>query len=71
MGIKITKEELNMFNYLNYLRGSGAVNMFGAASYLANEFGIDQKAATRVLGKWMKNFSEDGYDHLLEDVKKC
>ena len=63
--IKITEQEKEMFDYLNDLRESGVTNMFGASPYLVNEFGIDKYEARKVLSKWMENFNEDGYDHLL------
>lgn len=63
--IKITKQEKEMFDYLNDLRLSGATNMFGASPYLADEFDIDKYEARKVLSKWMENFNEDGYEDLL------
>ena len=42
--------------YLNALRESGVVNMFGAASYLEEEFGLDRKEAKAVLIQWMESF---------------
>jgi hypothetical protein len=62
----ITKEEKEMFDYLNVLRDSGVTNMFGAGSYLAKAFKVSDKEASTVLSKWMENFNPDGYDHLLE-----
>jgi len=46
-----TREE---FEYLSELRDSGAVNMFGAAPYLAEEFGLDRREAKQVLLEWMR-----------------
>lgn len=63
--IKITKDEKEMFDYLNVLRDSGITNMFGAGSYLQDTFEIERKEANTVLTKWMENFNEDGYEHLL------
>lgn len=48
----------NYFTYLDNLRESGETNMFGAAPYLQEEFGLDRKEASEVLGEWMKTFSE-------------
>ena len=50
--------EKRMFTYLNDLRDSGVTNMFGAAPYLANEFGLDKRSAREILAKWMKSFGE-------------
>jgi hypothetical protein len=42
--------------YLKDLRESGAVNMFGARSYLMDAFpDLSSKDAATVLGWWMKN----------------
>ena len=50
--------EKRMFTYLSDLRDSGVTNMFGAAPYLANEFGLDKRTAREILAKWMKSFGE-------------
>lgn len=63
--IKITEQEHEMFDFLNDLRRSAATNMFGAAPYLTNRFNIDKYEARKVLSKWMENFNENGYEHLL------
>ena len=44
-----------IWNYLNALRESGAVNMFGAGPYLIEEFGIDKYQARDALLDWMEN----------------
>ena len=44
------------FEYLAELRDSGVVNMFGAAPYLQERFGLDRAEARDVLVKWMKSF---------------
>ena len=50
--------------YLENLRQSGVVNMFGAGSYLAKymEMDDDPPNASTVLTSWMQN-----YDALIED----
>jgi len=63
--IKITEEEKEMFDYLNVLRCGGVANMYEASPYLTFEFDIDEREAKKVLKKWMTNFNEDGYEHLL------
>ena len=40
------------FEYLEKLRESGKVNMFGAVPYLMVEFGLDEKEAKEILFKW-------------------
>ncbi|MCK5616529.1 hypothetical protein KAR91_82465 [Candidatus Pacearchaeota archaeon] len=42
--------------YLNDLRDSGATNMFGAAPFLANAFGLEISDAREILSEWMKSF---------------
>ena len=44
-----------IWDYLNALRESGAVNMFGAAPYLIEEFGMTKYEARDALLDWMKN----------------
>ena len=60
---KYTDEEKNAFQYLENLRASGIVNMYGARPYLvanATSCGFDQLSeweASRLLGKWMKKYT--------------
>jgi len=49
----------DMHSFLNDLRDSGVTNMFGAAPYLQNEFGLDKREARQVLANWMQSFSEN------------
>jgi hypothetical protein len=44
--------------YLDELRESGATNMFGAAPFLADEYGIDLGTARKYLSYWMRTFGE-------------
>jgi len=44
------------FEYLDCLRESGAVNMFGAASYIAEDLGHDKRTARDLASMWMKSF---------------
>jgi len=46
------------FDYLVELRDSGVTNMFGAAPFLQEEFGLDRAEARNVLIKWMESFNE-------------
>ena len=41
------------FDFLDELRLSGETNMFGAAPYLQDEFGIDKREAREILQNWM------------------
>jgi len=49
----------DMHTFLDALRDSGVTNMFGAAPYLQNEFGLDKKEAREVLANWTQSFSEN------------
>ncbi len=51
------------FEYLEQLRESGVVNMFGAAPYLQAEFPEleqDKKRAGEILWAWMDSYKEGG-----------
>jgi hypothetical protein len=40
--------------YLDDLRDSGATNMFGAAEYVKDAFGVSRSDAKTILRYWMK-----------------
>ena len=64
---KTTQQEKEVMSYLNDLRDSGVTNMFGAAPYVEDEFGIDKREARRILQLWMQNFNEEGdYEEVKE-----
>ena len=46
------------FAYLDDLRDSGVTNMFGAAPYLQEEFGLDRYEARDILLQWMQSFNK-------------
>lgn len=48
--------------YLEQLRRSGVVNMFGAAKYLEKEFGISNRQARKILGDWMDKYNPADYE---------
>ena len=50
------KEEY--FIYLDVLRESGVINMFGAAPYLQDEFDLDRAEARKILVEWVETFGE-------------
>ncbi len=45
--------------YLDQLRESGVTNMFGAGSYLEDEFGLGRNEAREVLAEWMRTYGKD------------
>lgn len=49
---EILTEEMS--DYLNTLRESGIINMFGAGPYLESEFDLSRREARQVLMEWMK-----------------
>ena len=53
--MKATQE---MLEFLDQLRESGVVNMFGAAPDLVDEFDLTKREARAVLGEWMRTFGE-------------
>lgn len=54
---EISKEEKeNIFDYLEDLRESGQINMFGATPYVAEAFGINKYQAREILSEWMNNY---------------
>ncbi len=50
------QEEVNLF--LDDLRESGAINMFGAAPYVQKEFGVSKYDARDLVKNWMQTFAE-------------
>jgi len=49
------QEQVN--DFLNDLRDSGAINMFGAVPYIVEEFGVNKYEARDLLKNWMNSFS--------------
>lgn len=47
-----------IFCYLDRLRESGVVNMYGACPYLMIAFGLEHKEAQVFLSRWMNTFGE-------------
>lgn len=55
--------------YLEKLRRSGIVNMYGATPYLMTAFGLTNSEARSILADWMRNYNRDDYEdeHGKED----
>jgi hypothetical protein len=49
----VTDERLQ---FLDELRESGEINMFGAAPYLSNIFDLSEQEARKTLTYWMQTF---------------
>ena len=50
------QEKVNVF--LDKLRDSGAINMFGAAPYVSDAFGVTKYEARDLVKNWMQTFEE-------------
>lgn len=50
------QEKINV--YLDAVRKSGAINMFGAAPYIAETFGVNKEEARKYLKNWMDTFEQ-------------
>ena len=48
--------------YLEALRRSGVVNMFGSAIYVMEEFGVSMGQAQMIVADWMKNYNRADYE---------
>lgn len=48
--------------YLEQLRRTGVVNMFGASRFLEKEFGISNQQARKILGDWMDKYDPEDYE---------
>lgn len=67
---KIKEGHLKYYEFLEALRKNGATNMFGAAPYLRQYFGMDQREAVQILTEWMQNYQEiDSRWHIRERIQ--
>ena len=48
--------------YLENLRRSGVTNMYGAAPFLQEAFGLSRREATIILADWMRNYNAEDYE---------
>lgn len=46
------------FAFLDIIRESGQINMFGAAPVLAETYGLDKREARDILFQWMDTFAQ-------------
>jgi hypothetical protein len=51
--------ENEYYEYLDALRESGAVNMFGAGAYLQDQFDLSKSEARTILIAWMNQYSDE------------
>lgn len=58
----MAKTENIYWLYLEDLRRSGVTNMFGATSYLMEEFDLSKSEASKILADWMHNYDPADYE---------
>jgi len=58
MDCVLTEQEA--FDYFYDLRDSGVTNMFGAAEYIKDHFGISETESRDWLIRWMESFKKKG-----------
>jgi hypothetical protein len=46
-----------IYKYLEALRDSGAINMWGAGAYLERDFGLTRREAKAALLDWFESFN--------------
>ena len=63
---KATEIEVEVLEYLNELRDSGATNRCGSGEYVMDEFDLDKKESRRLVALWMSNFNHEGNYEILE-----
>jgi hypothetical protein len=51
-------EKEEMFDYLDNLRESGVVNMFGATPYVQEAFDLTKSEARAILKEWMETYGK-------------
>ena len=47
-----------VFEFLDEIRESGSINMFGAAPYIQDAFGVTRYEAKDLLLEWMRTFGQ-------------
>lgn len=57
--MKTMQERVDAF--LDIVRESGKINMFGAAPYIAETFGVSRREAQQYLLNWMQSFKENNH----------
>lgn len=58
MEAKILPSQRDVNIFLDVVRSSGVTNMFGAAPYIQEHFGVSKYEARDFLSEWMRTFSE-------------
>lgn len=55
--------------YLEHLRRSGVVNMYGASPYIMSKFGVTYSEARKILADWMTNYNREDYEDDEEETE--
>ena len=50
----------DVFNFLDGLRNSGKMNMFGAPTILQENYGLNRQDAMSIWKEWTEKFNENG-----------
>lgn len=56
--MKKPKYDIKYYHFLDGLRETGAVNMFGARPILAKQFKLDEKTSRAIHTDWMETFGD-------------
>ncbi len=60
---------IEYFKYLDDLRASGEINMFGATSYLLEEFpDLDKWTGKKIVITWMQTFSDKSVEERVNMI---
>ena len=51
--------EVEVFRFLDSVRESGAINMFGAGQFISEMFGTEKQDSRRLLLAWMEQFKKE------------
>lgn len=64
--------EIEILIFLNELRESGSINMFGSIPYIMDAFDVNRKTASLYFSLWMEKFSidENDYKDIMVDVSE-
>ena len=55
-----------VFEFLDEIRESGSINMFGATPYIINAFGVTRYEAKDLLLEWMQTFGQRKKESMVQ-----
>jgi len=59
MQVATVDKNAHYFEFLEHLRDSGKINMFGAVPYLAKAFDLDRGEASEIFWEWTRTYGQD------------